>query len=407
MIARNASAEEKKPKNESDIHVLQIIGWPAGGVRLHVHTLIEELNNRNLKVSYAYSTGHADKKFRKEIFDIKSMVCGEVPLMVHKRPHYTDFKNIYYICRYVRNNNVNVIHGHGAKGGLYARVVGLLSQVGCLYTPHGGVIHKVFSWPERLLYRLLELAMIPLTSSFVFESNYTKESFRELTFGVKHQYKVVLNGVGLQRFDPVARETDLQPSSEISKSCHATNNQKIYHLGVFGMIKMEKGQPLAVEAMKAIVEKGMNVHLHLFGDGPLKASLDEWVTDNSIEEFVTFWGDVADVASHMSMMDIIVIPSLFESFGYVAVEALLMERVIVAAKVGGLEEVLNNDQAVFFESGNSNALVGAIEKAIVEYDDRKRQCPENRQIAIDRFSATRMTDELLSLYQLSAKKIRD
>ncbi len=89
---------------------------------------------------------------------------------------FSDFSACREVARQARENAIDVVHGHGAKGGAYARLTGRPGAIR-VYTPHGGSLH--FSWasPTGMVYLTLERMLMRRTDLFLFESEFGRTTF--------------------------------------------------------------------------------------------------------------------------------------------------------------------------------------------------------------------------------------
>lgn len=340
------------PGSFHKLHVLQVVGDPVGGIRKHIHSIIEGLDEERFCSSYAYSNTFVDTRFQEEIMHLRGVLRGEIPLSVKKKPHPSDLSNLWQLLRFVKNNQVDVVHGHGAKGGLYARIVGMICRVPAIYTPHGGVVHRMFGFWEDKLYTLVERSLIGFTHCFIFESNYTAAGFFSKVGKINRPWLVNYNGI---KCLPI--EVD-----QVTKIVVADDK---FDIGVFGMLRREKGQAHLINAVASIVNSGHdNVRLHIFGNGPDRRALEKQVHDLGMAGEMTFYGDISNPEQEMSKMNLIVIPSLFESFGYVGIEAMVLGKPVIASAVGGLQEIFNNETALLVTPGDDKALSHAIVQCI-------------------------------------------
>ena len=378
-------------KEPEKIHVLQLVGDPVGGIRKHVHSIMEGLDRAEFEQSYAYSVISTDAKFEPDLVKLKHQLKRVIPLIVKKRPGLRDLVNLYILVKYVRTTNVNVIHGHGAKGGLYARVVGRICGVKSVYTPHGGVAHSMFSKAEEVLYTSVEKLLYGWTDCFVFESNYTAQAFQKKIGRSSGRWIVNYNGISIPNI-----------GSEVSRLIESDSGlifSDSLHVGVFGLLRTQKGQEYAIRAVSQLKAKNKLICLHIYGDGPDRERLEHLTKSIGVTDSVTFYGDVTDVETHMNRMDVIIVPSLFESFGYVAVEAMALGKPVIASKTGGLSEVVDNESGIFVRPGN----VDDIEQAIIfclEYPEQiKQKAMQGRHRAETEFSLDRMIGRISTVYE--------
>lgn len=334
-----------------NVRCLLITGDAVGGIRLHVHSIIEELLHRGLNVAYACSL-HADVRGDKEIEAFDNMGVPILRRGIFKGPAFSDFVNIIIFARFAKRHKINLIHGHGAKGGLYSRVIGFLIGAKVIYTPHGGVVHAMFSPINTVVYSLLERFLYYLTDYFLFESNYTRNEFFRLV-GRSSIIKSMVNYNGIHN-----------KFLFTSKSINPSGNNAANIL-VVGMLRREKGQEVMLCAARILKNRGMIFSLNFCGNGPSLSKLKMLTNQLGLDEFVNFHGDVSNPQLLFEKSTLVVIPSLFESFGYVAIEAANNHRVIVASRVGGLCEIIIDEvSGLLVEPGNATDLADKIQYLI-------------------------------------------
>jgi glycosyltransferase involved in cell wall biosynthesis len=317
------------------LNVLHVVGDSVGGIRKHVHDVIFGLNDE-FNFFYICST-KIDETFKKDFSEISRFTVDFMQLNIVKKPALSDIYNIIRILYFVKKNKINIIHGHGAKGGLYARIVGMFTNVKVCYTPHGGIVHSMFNRYEEFLYSKVEKFLIPRTTQFIFESLYTKNNFYK-KFKVKKDLNFIVNYNGVD-FDEV-RNSDV---------VHKMDDHLI--IGFFGMLREEKGVFLSIDVIEKI-SKSLNVKYYIYGDGPLKDAAEKLIQDRNLSDIIFLKGYVTDVLDAMQNVDIVFLPSLFESFGYVAVEAMYLKKPLVCSDAGGLPEVVGPSYPFLFSSGS-------------------------------------------------------
>jgi len=373
----------KKRKPEFPLHILQIVGDPRGGIRKHVHSILTGLDDTRFIQSYAYSDITTDTIFIKEIEDLYTQLQRIIPLHIEKKPKFIDLSNLMILMRYVKGANVDVVHGHGAKGGFYARIIGIFCQIPAIYTPHGGVVHRMFGFWEDKLYTFIERCLIRSTSCYVFVSHYSEESFLSRIGRISGQSLVNYNGIE-------------SPSSDAS---NRMDDRDKTHIGVFGILRQEKGQIHLINAVASIKQSGYeDVILHVFGEGPDREMLEKQVKKFCITETVIFYGDVSKPEQWMARMDIIAIPSLYESFGYVGIEAMALGKPVIASAVGGLCEVFNHETALLIPPRDETALRRAIIWCIHFPKKADAMAKEGMPLQTQKFSLDRMIKTISDCY---------
>lgn len=373
-------------------HILQIVGEPVGGIRRHIHTIIDGLSEQNFQCFYSYSATQTDTTFQNDMGKFKDKLVATLPLHISKKPNFRDMINIFKLIIFVRKNSIRIVHGHGAKGGLYSRLLKLFCNVKTVYTPHGGVLHQAFSPLADKLYVAIERMMMPLTDTLVFESNYSKNRYFDKIGIPKCEVVVNYNGVSLERI----KHTGVVPTVLSAKKPNTV------HLGIFARLHPMKGQSLAIKALSILPEY---YYLHLFGSGDDYPLLMENIVKYSLKKRVFFHGEVNNPEEIMSFLDGVLIPSTFESFSYVAAEALMMGVPVIASNVGGLQEVLAEGSGVLVDELSSSAFADAIIKLFSDSAHITQQIQNGKQRYQKYFNEGLMVDTIAKNYKnLTTKK---
>jgi glycosyltransferase involved in cell wall biosynthesis len=362
-----------------------ISGDAVGGLRKHVHDLLMAAPY-DAELLYIHSDV-TDAAAKNDFISLIKMGIKRLPLRIAKNPAVSDFKNIVTIWRVCRKEGIDIIHGHSAKGGLYSRVVGLLLRKPVIYTPHGGSVHARFGKAKSLLFATVEYLLKYATTLFIFESHYTSSAFQQLAGNIPETRKLInYNGINHEHFIPVVR----WPGKE----------GRAVQLLVVGMLTKVKGQDVAINATAILKSRGWQVSLNLCGDGEDRTFYESLVVSSQLDECVRFNGDVSDVRVFYENCDIVIIPSRFESFGYVAVEAALMGRPVVASDTGGLlETVVNGQTGLSYSTGNPVALANAIEQTFENVEITRRRITLARARADELFDVRQMTARVYSIYR--------
>jgi len=372
------------------LRILQLVGDPVGGIRKHVHDILNGLNDE-FDLFYL-SSKKGDSIYYDEIDAIKRKIVNHQTLEIVKKPSISDFINIYKIYKFIKKHQIDLVHGHGAKGGLYARIAGKIAGCKVIYTPHGGVVHSMFKPVEAKIYKMVEKTLCRFTDLIIFESNYTADEFkRKFVCG---SVETFVNYNGVETPEVFAEK----------RKCIKFGPKK---LGVFAMLRPEKGPHLAFQAVKELLQEGELLELHFFGDGELRKTFEKDARESMMKESFFFHGEVTNVYEHMRDMDFVLIPSLFESFGYVAVEAMMVGVPVISSNTGGLKEVLSKKDSFIFESGNVDDMKSIIRIAISSSDRIQQEMSlKAKNHALELFSLDKMSKQLGHLYMKFLDKKR-
>ena len=112
-----------------------------------------------------------------------------------------------------------------------------------------------------------------------------------------------------------------------------------------GRLVEQKGVEYLLRALLYVNERFQNIKLKIVGDGPCKTSLEMLARDLTISDQVEFLGKIDELERRVGLYQaarIVVIPSVYEPFGIIALEAMACQRPVVASRTGGLQEIVEN-----------------------------------------------------------------
>jgi glycosyltransferase involved in cell wall biosynthesis len=170
-----------------------------------------------------------------------------------------------------------------------------------------------------------------------------------------------------------------------------------------GRLSPEKGFDVAVEAFARLRERFPRARLVIAGVGPQEESLRQQAEALGVDAAVEFAGPVRgeQVAQLINACTVMLVPSRCrEGFGLVAIEAAQMARPVVAARLGGLPEVIaDGETGLLVEAEDSAALAAAVARLLERPAEAERMGRAARRRAQERFSLEGMADAYARLYR--------
>ncbi len=218
-----------------------------------------------------------------------------------------------------------------------------------------------YSWYERMLTRRADL--------LVFQSEYDKNDFSGRNRLAASRAAVVYGNIGSPRF----------------KEEHegANKSEKVRRVVFIGNYDARKGARYLVEAVEILARRGLkSVHFELIGPGEGRIGFERLVRELGLNEMITLRGHVLDPFPYLLEADLMVIPSLFDSFPDTVLEALHVGIPVIASRVGGIPEILVHDE-LLFPPADSVAIADQIEKCVKDsefYSKLRRLCDERRRV---------------------------
>lgn len=171
-------------------------------------------------------------------------------------------------------------------------------------------------------------------------------------------------------------------------------------IGTVGRITPVKGIPYLLEAARILLRQGANVKVLVVGDGSIRQDLMTQTRDLGVSENVVFLGHREDTDELLQALDIFVLPSLSEGIPMALLEAMAASRAVVASRVGGIPEIVEDGfEGFLVEPMDVNSLAEKCRR-LIESPDVARKMGEQARKRVERdFSATAMADRVALVYK--------
>jgi glycosyltransferase involved in cell wall biosynthesis len=361
------------------IKVLHVLRAPVGGLFRHVADLARGQAARGHQVGIivdATTGGGRAEAALAELSPLLALGITRAPMSRHIG--LRDVSAIAHVARRAAGVEAHVLHGHGAKGGAYARLANSAQAIRA-YTPHGGSLHYGWGSPTGLLYLTLERALIPRTDLFLFESAYGHDVFRAKLGKPGDLARVVHNGVTPAEFAPIVADVG------------ATD------LVFVGELRVLKGVDVLIQAIALLKQEGRGLSATIVGEGPDGAAFEAQVRAQDLTDSVRFVG-AEPARCAFALGRLLVIPSRAESLPYIVLEAAAAGVPFITTKVGGIPEIFGPDSADLVPPGDPAALARAIDLGLRDLAGSRTAGARLQARVRENFSTQVMTDAVLAAY---------
>ncbi|MDP2408680.1 MAG: glycosyltransferase family 4 protein [Pseudolabrys sp.] len=363
------------------LNILHVFRAPVGGLFRHVRDLARAQAERGHRVGLIADSntgGEHAKAFLDELAPFLALGLSRVPMQ--RTPGLGDIAALRHVAGRAAETSADIVHGHGAKGGAYARLCFGAPRAVRVYTPHGGSLlfghdtlaGRIYLGTERLLMRRGDL--------FLFESEYSAAMFRRKIGEPSGAVRVVHNGVSRDEFEPIVPLPD------------ATD------LVFLGEMRLLKGVDVLIEAVAQLRRDGRSVTATLVGDGPDRAVFVAQVEKLNLGNAIRFMPAMSarQAQPHGRLM---VAPSRQESLPYVVLETAAAAMPLITTNVGGIPEIYGPLSDRLVPPGDAPALAHAIATAMDDPAGTADAVRRLQQRVATSFSIESMVEGVLAAYQ--------
>lgn len=283
----------------------------------------------------------------------------------------------------VSKTGANVVHAHGYKADIYVYFALRGSRTPFVSTCHtwydNNAIVSLYGWADRLVLR--NYAGVVAVSAEVKQ--------RLLKAGVREKkIYLIQNGI------------DLRPFSDVPPLLRQTYSQETPLVGLVGRLAPEKGVDIFLHAAARVLAQCPDTQFVVIGDGPDRETLQDLIVKLAITENVTMLGRQENMPGIYSSLDLMASASRQEGLPMAILEGMASSRALVATSVGEVPSiVLDGRTGVLVPPEDAELLAQAIIAMLHDPDKRKRLGAAARQLIEDGFSAQRMTNDYLRVYE--------
>ncbi len=303
-----------------------------------------------------------------------ALSLGILRVAMPRLPGPADLSALHAVRQHVADTGADILHGHGAKGGLYARLSGNAARA--VYTAHGGSLHYSWKTPHGALFLGVEKAMLSRTDGVIFVCDYERRTFEKKVGRVKCAHAVIHNGLREDEFAPVTPEDGAADILFI------------------GELRMLKGVDVLIEALALLRDGGQPVSALIVGDGPDREEFEELVERRKLGDLVGMPGAMP-AREAFPKGRVMVVPSRAESFPYIVLEAQAAGLPLIASDVGGIPEM--TEPASLVPPDDPAALAERIASVLDDTEAKERAAARIPALK-ERFSIATMAERALEFY---------
>jgi len=311
-----------------------------------------------------------------------------LPVFVLGKKQGVDVRMPFALYRLFQAERIDIVHTHNFSPLLYAAIPARLAGVKVLIHTEHARTKFPDTWrrmvAERWLSRVVDV--ITAVSPQVKQDLVQYENIRP------ERIQVIWNGI-----DTTPQVSSVRPS-DLRRTLGIAPGDQI--VGVCCRLAAQKGVTYLLQAVPAILAKHPGTVFLIVGDGDLRGELERTTADLGLGDRVIFTGFRSDVADILRILDVYVLPSLFEGTPLGLLEAMLTGKAVVATKVGSNAEVVEDGiSGRLVEPRRPDQLADAINSMLSSPGERERMerlaCERVRSL----FSLERMMREYDTLYR--------
>ncbi|MDP2898509.1 MAG: glycosyltransferase [bacterium] len=304
------------------------------------------------------------------------------------------------LIRVILRGHFDVVHTHLIYSQVYGRLAAAAARTRCIVSSEQNVYdfkaRPPFSWVERRLSRW--------TDRVIACSNKVREHLIEKVGVNPLRVVVVPNGVDTDVFFPIKKRTRLYRSVEnVRKQLGIEEGDTV--IGTVGHMTRQKGYDVLVAAIPRILRKHPRAKFVFVGRGLLRGRIEKQARALGVEQRSRFAGIRPDISVVLNCFDVFVLPSLWEGFGTAIIEAMACGVPVVASRVGGIPEIVEDGMnGLLVPPGRPGPLAEAVILMLDQPSMRREIARVGRTSVTERFSVRKMAQTVGKVYLQLARR---
>ncbi len=362
------------------LYVVTKATW--GGAQRYVYELATAAHAHRYEVAVAYGT----QGLLVEKLQTAGIRTIQLPHLTRDVNFKSELKVFRDLIALIKTERPDIIHINSSKGGLAVLAARIARVPRIIFTAHGWAFNEERPWWQKIVIRLAYAGTLWLSHATICVSEAVRRDMAWLPFSRLH---VVRNGVEAPAF--LARET--------ARNELVLGMKDAVWVGMIAELHPTKRVEDAIDAIAELAPSHPELMLLVIGEGEQRTQLEERIKHYNLSERVRLVGFKDNAAAYLPAFDFFLLPSRTEALGIVLLEAGYAGLPVIAARVGGIPEVVQHKRTgLLVPKENPHALARALRTLIEHPDEAKTYAKSLHALVENKFSKENMLADTFELY---------
>lgn len=316
--------------------------------------------------------------------------------LVELAPLFNPFA-LWRLTRLLVRKRVTILQTHGARANFYGRLAGRLAGVPVIIsTVHNSLKDYEVRSLRRGLYAFLLRLTLPIVHRIICVSDANRYDVIEECPAAAARVQTVYNGVDPSAFPSLPDRKKVREELGIASGPV---------LVMIARLTEQKGHRFLLQACPNLLNTWPQFCCVFVGTGELQGSLYRMAMDLGVDKACRFVGVRDDIADVLAAADVVVLPSLSEGFPFVLLEALAMGCPVIASRVNGVPELIEDHKnGLLVPPRDSPALAAAIREILGDPTAASKMGAVGRAVVRERFTADRMVADTTAIFDAAMQE---
>ena len=357
-----------------------------GGVEKHLYQLIKFLSENHVACHIIAETSDY---FRQKI--------GEFDIQVHPLPKSNSgVRNIADLSRLMKKENIDILHIHHSKVSIIGRIAALIAKTKSIVTVHLNPKDYLSSPSFSKTTKLWLFTQIDkmlnwwITDRLIFVSTSVYQYYVSKKLAPANRSRVITNGIDLKLYQ------NPESGDKLRSAIGVLEDEVV--LMFLGRLEEQKGPDILLEAFHEIEKDLGNIKLLIVGEGPQKDKLLQQAEVAGVLDHVKFLGWREDIPDLLNTADVFILPSRYEAFPYVLLEAMASGLPCIASGVGDIPLIIQPDlNGILVPPNDAKALSKTIQ-LLIQNETLRRELGKTAREAVKKYPLAIALHQMMETY---------
>lgn len=249
-----------------------------------------------------------------------------------------DLLALIEIYRFIKENNIGIVHTHSSKAGILGRLAARLAGVRIIvHTVHGWSFNDYQPIWKRVFFIWLERLIASFSDKLVVVSHHDKQKGLNYRIGREDKYQLIRYGIDYSKF--TVKDQGIREELGV--------NSRGLLVGMIACFKPQKSPQDFIKAAYLVSKINPEVKFLLVGDGILRKAIERLISRFNLQDRVILAGWRRDIPRVLSAIDVFVLTSLWEGLPITILEAMASFKPVVATDTRGVRDIITEGQTGF------------------------------------------------------------
>lgn len=356
-----------------------------GGAQQYVYNLAKSLPKEKFDVSVICGQGNILKKN----LENEGIKVHEIDEMGRDIKITDDFKSLIKLIKILKEEKPDVLHLNSSKMGGLGGFAGRIARIPkIIFTAHAWAFNETRPWWQKKIIAFLHWFTVIFSHTTLAVSRKTKKDIDSLPF-MRNKVFVVHNGIG---------EITHIPKKTAQNTLAKMVDQKCpdFMIGTVCELHKNKGLDYLIESC---IDLPSELKIYIIGDGEEKENLQNKIKDLNLSDKIFMTGKVENAKTLFKAFDIFILPSITEALPGVILEAGLAENAVIATRVGGIPEIIENGKSGILVSPKKPKEIFDAINYLINKPEKRKEFGKSLKISVQKnFSMEGMIDRTIRFY---------